>query len=96
LLWEYDNLGLLHGRFDAPTTPESQVTKLVPLSDNPVISVFSFQVTASRLTAFHALRLTGLWRALAHSVCSKHQNPMKQATTQAVTSSSEYPFTFLS
>jgi len=46
---------------------------LVQSSENPLISVFGFQVSASRLTAFHALQLTGVGRVLAHSGCSKHQ-----------------------
>jgi len=61
-----------------------------------VISVFSFQVSASRLTAFHALRLTGVWWGLAHSGCSQHQSLTKQAIEQAVTFFSEYPLIVLS
>jgi len=67
---------------------------LVPSSENPVISVFSFQVSASRLTTFNALWLTGVWWELAHSGCSQHQSLTKQAIEQAVTFFSEHPFTF--
>jgi len=74
--------------------PESQVTKLLPLSENPVISVFSFQVSASPVTTFHALRLTGVWWGLAHSGCPQYQSLTKQAIEQAATFFSEHPFTF--
>jgi len=69
---------------------------LVPLSENPMISVFSFQVSASGLTAFHALLLTGVRWGLAHSGCSQYQWLTKQAVKQAIISFSELPFTFLS
>ena len=91
--WIYHLCGCCMAVLTPLHTPESRVTKLGTVDWKS--RDFGFQVSASRLTAFHGLRLTGVWWGLAHSGWSQDKSLTKQAIEQAVTFS-EYPLIFLS